>query len=707
MIMIIFVVMAVNIFPTYCIKPDLPDNAAPKTKNETVGLNINGEVVHSDTPPVVVNNRTLVPARAVFEKLGANVSWDKPNDKVLVSLNNIKIDLKINHKNAIINNKTVEMDVPPKIINGRTLLPVRFVSEHLNMKVNWLHDENMIAINTSNLGNITYTKNSDKEVVTINLEYYKNYNIFTLSNPHRVVIDFPNIKAPVEPKTIRVNKGLVKSIRYALFEKSTARIVLDMSSKPYYTMEEKEGQLVLNFSSSPVISRGGNPVRSLEPKPSPISTPTPTNIVSQEPTPTLSPTPSPVSTPTDTPVPSGFKIHYSKQGAEDAVVITMNQYKGYKVVRVTDPDRLVIDIPNPAPVKDQNIDIDSTLIKSIRCSQYERDTTRVVLDVNGYPDYEVDEQPGQLVLQIKNPSYKNILYHNNGDRVSLILSKGAYLTENGKNLYKSSVSPDGLKYTVTFPSHLASLGSGIIKINDKLLESIQIIPDEKSGNTSIVFHAKEAYVYEIFTRREDFKTYTDPIDTAITLLKPAQPGDYLVVIDPGHGGFETGAIGNGLIEKTFNLDIALRLNELLKKRSINTYMIREDDSYVDLYERANIANKLNASLFMSIHNNSFTSGARGTETFYYSAADKSKFNGEAFSDIVQRNLIESLGTYDRGSKPANYVVIKETNMPSVLTEVAFLSNAGDAQKLRSEEFRQKAAEALCEAIVESLKRIQK
>lgn len=215
------------------------------------------------------------------------------------------------------------------------------------------------------------------------------------------------------------------------------------------------------------------------------------------------------------------------------------------------------------------------------------------------------------------------------------------------------------------------------------------------------FNTKEAYSYLIITRG-------DVNNTTITLLKKASRDDKLVVIDPGHGGLETGAVYGDCYEKDFNLDIAKRLNALLKSKGVKTYMIREDDSYVGLYERAYIANTLNATLFLSIHNNAYNTKSHGTETLYYpTPAGATGFTSKRFAQIIQSRLVSKLKTKDRGivERP-NLVVLKATKMPAALAEVAFMDNSEELQKLKTEEFRQKAAEALCEAVIQALAEVE-
>jgi N-acetylmuramoyl-L-alanine amidase len=188
------------------------------------------------------------------------------------------------------------------------------------------------------------------------------------------------------------------------------------------------------------------------------------------------------------------------------------------------------------------------------------------------------------------------------------------------------------------------------------------------------------------------------------MLKPAKVGEKLVVIDPGHGGSEPGAQSFGVSEKEFNVDISKRLNALLKAKGISTYIIREDDSYVGLFERTSIANNLNATLFLSIHNNANDTTSSGTETLYYPGrSNSSGFTSKRFAQIIQSNLISALGTRNRGivERPG-LAVLRTSVMPAALAEIAFMDNKSDFAKLQSENFRQKAAQALCNSVIQAL-----
>lgn len=521
----------------------------------------------------------------------------------------------------------------------------------------------------ASLNDIKYIKDNGQEKVTIYTANYKGYKFFYVPNPDRYVIDIPNTILDKGYQTVNINSSLVKSVRYSQYTTSSVRVVLDVVGKPQYQIQENNGSLSVALGK-PVSNDGTKVTRPSEPS---------RGDYDRSPKQTLG-------------------IDYSTSGSGDKVILSAKNYKGYNIMRLTGPDRIVVDIPNTsAPSDQQVIKVGSNLIKDIRYAQLDNNNTaRVVLDTSGQVQYQVKEGQGQLTLSVNNSGYKNITYSNNGDRVYFSL-KGAKLTDKpdaSQKFYKGSYDATGKKYTVTFPGNLADLGSGIMQINDGMLDSVEIKNDAPSHNTSITFNAKGKFVYEVITR-------PDVNDTAITVLKPYTKADKLVVIDAGHGGKEVGAVYGNVQEKNLNLDIALKLNDILRSKGIKTYMTREDDSYVALYERAHIANDLNAALFLCVHNNAFYSSENGTETLYYPNA-KSK----SFAQIVQNSLISYLGTKNRGivERPG-LVVLKATEMPATLAEVAFITNSGDRSKLLDEGFRQKAASALSDAVIKALNQI--
>ncbi|MDI6907683.1 MAG: N-acetylmuramoyl-L-alanine amidase [Thermoanaerobacterales bacterium] len=185
--------------------------------------------------------------------------------------------------------------------------------------------------------------------------------------------------------------------------------------------------------------------------------------------------------------------------------------------------------------------------------------------------------------------------------------------------------------------------------------------------------------------------------------------DRTVVLDAGHGGSDPGAIGaTGLKEKDVTLAIVLETARLLEQRGVNVVLTRDDDRFVDLYERAAIANAAAADLFVSVHCNSHTTSSPvGTETYYCAQPDNAAAAGQAeerarLAQLIHKHLLAELQRPDRGVKTAGFAVIRATDIPSVLAEAAFISNPEEESLLARDDFRRKAAGAVVDAILEFL-----
>lgn len=211
-----------------------------------------------------------------------------------------------------------------------------------------------------------------------------------------------------------------------------------------------------------------------------------------------------------------------------------------------------------------------------------------------------------------------------------------------------------------------------------------------------------------------------------------------VVIDPGHGGKDPGAIGrSGLREKDVTLDIAKRLKSILKTQGVNVTLTREYDEFISLGQRAAVANREDADFLISIHANASRSRwISGVEVFYLSEAiDESQrslsaaenynlnlrenYSGKNTAAILwdliykenRRSSIDlaelicyflsrDLAQRNRGNKPAQFYVLKGTNIPAVLIEVGFISNRKEEEKLRERSYREKIAQAIAAGLTQ-------
>lgn len=189
---------------------------------------------------------------------------------------------------------------------------------------------------------------------------------------------------------------------------------------------------------------------------------------------------------------------------------------------------------------------------------------------------------------------------------------------------------------------------------------------------------------------------------SLTMFELAS-GAPLVAIDPGHGGKDDGAASeSGLNEKDVNLDISVRVKGLLENAGFRAIQTRNNDNYVSLQERCDMANNAGADIFVSIHNN-FSNNAEmlGAETYFYNSSGR----GRQLAEHIQQNLVERTGSFDRGVKNSAFFVLENTKMTAALVESAFLSHSAESERLRDAGFRQSIAEGIFNGIVEYFEKV--
>ena len=203
------------------------------------------------------------------------------------------------------------------------------------------------------------------------------------------------------------------------------------------------------------------------------------------------------------------------------------------------------------------------------------------------------------------------------------------------------------------------------------------------------------YILEVCITEEGISTAS----YARSNIKEVNRDYYKVFIDPGHGGYDNGAVKNGVYEDEINLQISKKIEAKLKARGVQVKMSRYNDTYLSLTERTRMANNEGSDVFVSIHQNSAESpSANGIETFYYSPRTDSK---ELANDI-QNDIINATDAYNRGIKTANFAVIKTAQMSSSLVECGFISNPTEAQNLSSSSYQDKVAEGIVNGIMDYL-----
>ncbi len=211
-------------------------------------------------------------------------------------------------------------------------------------------------------------------------------------------------------------------------------------------------------------------------------------------------------------------------------------------------------------------------------------------------------------------------------------------------------------------------------------------------NHSLIIHFQPGYTFTI-------RNHADSLS-----LKVMQVGlvGKKILIDAGHGGSDPGAIGrSGLYEKVVTLDTALLLKAELEKAGAIVQLTRSDDKFLTLQDRTLLSNLSDYDAFISLHTDSFTNrDAKGTTTFYNTSLNFNGTKSYQLGQTVQKHLIANLGTSNRGVKNQEFYVNKRNELPSILIELAFLSNPTEEALLKTTEFRYKAALAIKNALEE-------
>lgn len=179
----------------------------------------------------------------------------------------------------------------------------------------------------------------------------------------------------------------------------------------------------------------------------------------------------------------------------------------------------------------------------------------------------------------------------------------------------------------------------------------------------------------------------------------------IIVIDPGHGGKDSGAVGiNGILEKDVVLKIAkqiIELNETDSKNKFEIYLTRYKDTLISLGDRTKLAKKLKANIFISLHcNHSDNANARGIEVYVFKKKGKYSRESVSLAYDLQKGLKEDIGFESRGVKFASFQVLRETDsfFPSVLIEIGFLSNVFEASYFKFQDNSQSSAISILSCI---------
>jgi len=462
------------------------------------------------------------------------------------------------------------------------------------------------------------------------------------------------------------------------------------------------------------------------------------------------------------------------------VAIDLEQDIKFESQRIDRPDRIFFDLLDTklaSTLVGKTFDVDDGFLKKIRIAQFQRGKTRVVLEVEDLSDYDAFllPNPSRLIIDIHGKDVRRAAVD--------VKTKAGGTSAVKRPLLKKTQSAalkrcdtDDLSSSCTSGS---DAGRSVPKEEAANRSSGQSAEEDSKKNVQPIVVSSNAAPKKKVVEADDDDDSTASLDPPeirptskakgktqassrsknnrrasasevdVHEAQPNAAGDRSliralglkfgkIVIDPGHGGHDTGTIGpHRLLEKELVLEVSRRLGKLLETRlGADVVYTRKDDTFIPLETRTAIANQEQADLFVSIHANaSDDPDARGVETYYLNftsskdalevaarenavseksihelqdlvkkIALKEKIEeSREFASDVQRALHSGLaakspGIRDRGVRKAPFIVLIGANMPSILAEISFVSNPGDERRLRTPEYRQRIAESLYRGI---------
>ena len=187
------------------------------------------------------------------------------------------------------------------------------------------------------------------------------------------------------------------------------------------------------------------------------------------------------------------------------------------------------------------------------------------------------------------------------------------------------------------------------------------------------------------------------VGARIIETKEKREGVTLVVVDAGHGGKDQGTCSGDILEKNINLSVAFLVAEKLEAKGADVLLTRAEDEKIDLEERAAIANRAEADLFVSIHCNycEGDTSVRGLECYYREGSE----GGQALAENLVASVQEESKIVNRGTRTADFRVLRKTDMPAILIEMGYLSNGEECDKLADKDYQELLAERIVEGIL--------
>lgn len=567
--------------------------------------------------------------------LHASTDWDPENRSLVVRFGKYSISLFEGSTKYISNGIRKTLPVAPLEQDGELWLPVAFYrrlglvvksEDRRHLKMDWEADYLIGVENASYEGRPAFVLIGSKPF---------QYKSFLLVNPDRLVLDLTGLKLHWAFDGAVKENNIVQKVRFSQSGDQSLRLVFDLYRLAGYKIipdPEKPNQLTLVFNYF-VESAG-----------------------------------------------------IFQKDKETKVYIKSSAPAKFRTTTFTEPRRLVVDFEGAtlggkvAPLVG-----DGKWIKSVRMSQFNPDTVRVVFDLAGAaPCFVIPAPDDPNLVEVRSvQAITKVNWVQEEDGGRLTIESDGQLVETIRKMNQSSRFQVDLHYS----QFVQGIAVPLIK-SDQIKGLRLVAVNSELARVELDFNYYFGYTQELSKDRRRLTLH----------FKRSPIAGKTIVLDAGHGGVDMGACGRqGVREKDVNLEVTMRLKDLLEDAGAKVVLTRIDDSYISLYERPFLANHLFCNLFISIHSNNHTNfEVNGIEVYHHPGRHEAK----SLAEKVLKGLQAKTKLNSRGVKASDFCVTRETQMPSILVELGYLSNYQEESLLKTAEFRIKAAEGIFEGIME-------
>lgn len=624
----------IALYLVFCFLVGVVLSPITRAEESQIGFYINGYAYPVALLPGQTEGEWLVSLRDFAEQTGLTLGWLDESKTVRIKDTSVIAYLQVGATVALVNSNQFFLREPMQLVNDRLMIPLSFLAEVFGYETEIRPDRIDLSIPTELLTGLSATIQQGRPVVSIRTTGLPRFETYLLAAPDRIVVDLYDTQIDL----------------HGDFDGSLP-VETGILGIRWHQFRPNVARVVIDLARSV----------GFEVLPAPNGQGLDIQLYKQV-----------------------QAVSFQRIFGKAQLEIKGSGPLHYSVTSLQNPERLVIDIEKATlATAIQELELpNDPLVNKIRVNQFLPHIVRIVLELNNPAGTVLAEtaDPNSLLFEL----VKKIT----GVQVSPVDGRLAFLIQgSGIDQYVVEYFPDLAQILVDIPSAILATDQPRLVFEQGPVSDVKLLQVAPTA-VQVQIGLRGYRGHEVLASSQGLRV----------LVNESPLAGHRILIDPGHGGQDPGAIGwTGLREKDVVLDIALRLRDLLEKQGAEVILSREDDTFISLIDRACLAERTGAEVFVSIHvNSSVNKEANGTETYYYYADPK----GQELATLIQREMLTTLELSNRAPRPnRDFVVLKENTVPAVLTEVAFISNRAEEKLLGQPAFRQKAAEAIFRGLV--------